>query len=390
MPIGLFVLALAAFAVGTGEFIVSGLLPNLAADLGVGIPTVGLLVTVYAGSVALGGPGLALLTAGLPRKPLIVVLMVIFCLAQAFCALAPSYAWLMTGRVLAACSHGLFFGAGSVAAIELVPAGKRGRAMALFLGGITVANVLGIPAGAAIGNAFGWRWSFWAVGACGLVATYLVARFLPRHDAPREQSYSIAAEFRALAHHHAYLSYLTITLALSGLLAFVTYQVPAMILVAGIARDWTPLYLVITGVGAIVGMYAGGRAADWRLMPSMMTILLSQAAMAALLIFAMPSSLAFGPALFAYSVASWALNAPVQSRILTATRAAPHLASTLISTAYNIGIALGAWIGALWIDAGLGYQSLPVAGVIGSLMALGVAGLSWALDRRETRAPRSF
>ena len=206
MPIGLFVLALASFAVGTGEFIVSGLLPNLAADLGVSIPAVGLLVTVYAASVALGGPGLALLTAGLPRKPLIVALLVIFCGAQAFCALAPTYAWLMTGRILAACSHGLFFGAGSVAAIELVPAGKRGRAMALFLGGITVANVLGIPGGAAIGNAFGWRWSFWTVGACGLAATVLVSRFLPTTPAPPDHKPSWTAEFQALAHHHAYLS----------------------------------------------------------------------------------------------------------------------------------------------------------------------------------------
>src|SRR5579862_4220218 len=138
MPIGLLALSLAAFAIGTGEFIVAGILPNLATDFGVSIPTTGWLVTVYASAVAIGGPILALLTAALPKKPLIVFVLVLFSTGQGLCAIAPSFYWLMAGRVFAACGHGLFFGAGSVAAIGLVPVQKRGMAMALFLGGITV------------------------------------------------------------------------------------------------------------------------------------------------------------------------------------------------------------------------------------------------------------
>ena len=387
MPIGLFVLSLAAFAIGTAEFIVAGILPNLATEFGVSIPSAGLLVTAYATAVAVGGPLLAMLTSRLPRKPLIVFLLALFSFGQALCAMAPSYSWLMAGRVFAACSHGLFFGAGSVAALELVPPHKRGMAMALFLGGITIANLMGIPAGTAIGNAFGWRWTFWAVGACGLIATILAALMLPPSRAHLEHRTSVYDELHAVKQQQVYLSYLVIVLAMVGSLAFATYQVPVMIRVTGILQDHTPYYLVISGVGAIIGIYAGGRAADWRLMPSLTTVLMLQAAAATILLVAIHQPISMAVAMFISGVSTWALNAPVQSRILHAARAAPHLASTLISTAYNIGIAGGAWVVGLWIDHGPGYHTLPAIGVITSFVAAGVAAVSWALDRANaTRA----
>ena len=382
MPIGLLILTLAAFAIGTSEFIIAGLLPNLAADFNASIPKTGLLVTAYAAAVAVGGPILAVLTSKLPRKPLIVFLLAAFSLSQGLCAMAPSYSWLMAGRILSACSHGLFFGAGSVAAIDLVAPNRRGMAMALFLGGITIANLMGVPAGTAIGDAFGWRWTFWAVGACGLASTLLAAWGLPAGRNPAKHGASLRDEFRALIHQQVYLSYLVIVLVMIGSLVFVTYQVPLMIAVTGISQQRIPLYLMISGVGAIIGIYAGGRFADWKLMPSLVTILLMQSAAAALLLIAVrwPASMAI--AVFISSGANWALNAPVQSRILDAARGAPHLAATLISTAYNLGIAGGAWVGALWIEHGFGYQSLPAAAVIASFMAASVAAVSWSLDPR--------
>ncbi len=385
MPIGLLVLSLAAFAIGTTEFIISGILPNLAADFSVSIPTAGLLVTVYATAVAIGGPILAILTAGLPRKPLIVFLLAVFSVGQALCALAPSYAWLMAGRVFSACSHGLFFGAGSVAAIDLAPPQRRGLAMALFLGGITIANLMGVPAGTAIGDAFGWRWTFWAVGACGLAATLLAAWLLPAGRTKAAHEASLSDEFHALNHQQVYLSYLVIVLVMIGSLVFATYQVPALIAVTGVPQEQTPIYLAVSGVGAIIGIYAGGRFADWKLMPSVVTILLAQAGAAAMLLIAMRQPATMALAMFVSSGANWALNAPVQSRILTAARGAPHLASTLISTAYNIGIAGGAWVGGLCIAYGPGYQSLPTVGVVASSAAAGVAAVSWALDSRPPR-----
>ena len=383
MPIGIFALSLAAFSIGTSEFIIAGVLPDISADFGVSIPTTGLLVTVYAIAVAIGGPILAMFTSSLPRKPLIVLLLAVFALGQAFCALAPSYFWLMAGRVFTACTHGLFFGSASVAAINLVGPQRRGMAMALFLGGITVANLFGVPVGTAIGNAFGWRWTFCAVGLCGLAASVLVAHLLPQDARQREGGSSLRNELYALNHHQVYLSYLVIVLVMVGWLAFATYQVPALIAVSGIAQYRTPLFLMISGVGAIIGIYAGGRAGDWKLMPSMMVILLAQAVAGALLTLVMPQGLWMAVAMFISSAACWALNAPVQSRILTAAHSAPHLASTLVSTAYNIGIGGGAWIGALWIDEGLSYRGLPMVGVGCSLLAAGVAALSWSLDSRE-------
>ena len=310
MPLGLWVLTFAAFAIGTSEFIIAGILPNLASDFDVGIPTAGLLVTAYAASVAVGGPILAILTARLPRKPLIVVLLAVFSVSQVFCALAPSYFWLMMGRVFSACSHGLFFGAGSVAAINLVAPQRRGMAMALFLGGITIANLMGVPAGTAIGDALGWRWSFWAVGGCGLAAALSSAWLLPAVGADSEEATSLKDEFDVLRHQQVYLSYLVIVLVMVGSLVFVTYQVPLMIEITGIPEREIPIYLVISGIGAILGIYAGGRFADWRLMASLVTILLMQSAAAGLLLIAMPRPAWMGLAMFLSSAVNWLSTRP--------------------------------------------------------------------------------
>jgi DHA1 family inner membrane transport protein len=386
MPIAIFALSLAAFAIGTTEFVIAGILPDLSADFSVSIPTAGLLVTAYAAAVAIGGPILAVLTAHLPRKPMIIALLAVFTIGQGLCALAPSYGWLMAARVLVACGHGLFYGIASVAVADLVPSAKRGGAIALFLGGITVANVLGVPGGTAIGNALGWRAAFWAVGGFGLVATLLVAWLLPPAHERHGQPSSIKAELSALRHHHVYLTYALITVASIGLFSLTTYLVPLMIRVTGIPQSTTPIYLVVAGVGTILGIYAGGRAADWRLMPALLVILLLQSAIAAIILAVSHSAPAMAVAVFVFGAFQFAFNSPVQSRILAASSHAPNLAATLISTAYNIGIAAGAWVGALWIDGGLGYASLPVVSVVCSLIAAGIGVLSWSLDRRQAGA----
>ena len=383
MPIALYALALAAFSIGTAEFIIAGLLPDLSSDLAVSIPTAGLLVTAYAVAVAIGGPILAIATARLPKKPMIVALLAFFAVGQALCALAPSYPVLVAARILVACGHGLFYGIASVAVAELVPIERRGAALSLFLGGITVANVLGVPGGTAIGNAFGWRMSFWAVGAVALVATVLVARLLPSAKARHEHGVSVRTEFRALAHQQVYLSYLLIGLTMVGAISYATYQVPLLMGVTGIALTSTPLYLVIGGVGTICGIYAGGRLADWKLMPSLVAILLLQAVLYLIMLWTMHYPVLMAINMFLTGAAGFGFNSPVQSRILTAARAAPNLAATLVSTAFNIGIALGAFVGAVWIDHGLGYDRLPLVGIVCSLAAAGVAALSWSLDRRQ-------
>ena len=386
MPIAIYALSLAVFAVGTAELIIAGILPDLSTDFGVDIPTAGLLVTGYALAVAIGGPLFALLTARLPRKPMIVGLLVLFVVGQVLCAVAPSYGWLLAARILVACGHGLFFGAGSVAAAELAPPGKRAAALSLFLAGFAVATILGVPLGTAVGNAFGWRWSFWAIGALALLATVLVAVLLPPAPPERSRPAGLRAEIKALGHQHVYLSYAIIACVMTGALAFATYQVPLLIAVTGVPQDWTPAYLVLGGIGTAFGIFGGGRAGDWRLMPSLIAILIGQALVSVLLLPAVgtPVAVAFG--LFLWSALGSAFDAPIQSRILAAAHAAPNLAATLVSTAFNIGIALGAWIGGVWIASGLGYQTLPIIPAIASALAGGIGLLSWSLDRRAASA----
>jgi DHA1 family inner membrane transport protein len=385
MPIALVALALAVFSVGTAELIIAGILPDLSADFGIDIPTAGLLVTAYAVAVAIGGPIFAVLTARLPRKQLIVGVMILFVVGQGLCALAPSYGWLMAARILVACGHGLFFGAGSVAAAELVPPNKRGAALSIFLGGFAVATILGVPLGTTVGNALGWRWSFWAIGAIALVATILVAILLPPAPPDHEGEPGLRAQIRALGRQQVYLSYLVIGVVMTGTLALTTYQVPLLINVTGIAQDWTPAYLVLGGIGTAIGVYVGGRAADWRLMPTLIAILIGQALTGALLLPTVGSPQAMLVSLFLWSAFGSAFDAPIQSRILETAREAPHLAATLVSTAFNVGIALGAWLGGTWIDAGLGYGSLPLLSTIGGILGTAVAVTSWTLDRRHRK-----
>src|SRR5688572_26861601 len=180
MPIAVFALALAAFAVGTAEFVISGILPPLASDLMVSIPTAGLLVSAYAMGVAVGGPVLTVLTARFPQRSVLIGVMILFTVSQILCAMAPDYGLLLLARLVSACAHGVFFGAGNVMVASLVPAERRGGAFSLFISGITVANLLGLPGGSAIGLGFGWRATFLAVAALGAIAVVVLILRLPR------------------------------------------------------------------------------------------------------------------------------------------------------------------------------------------------------------------
>jgi DHA1 family inner membrane transport protein len=385
MPVALYALALTAFSIGTTEFIISGILPALSADLGVSIPTAGLLVTGYAAGVAIGGPILAVLVTRFHRKPVIVALTAIFALGQALCALTPSYEWLLGARLVSAAAHGVFFGVGSVAVADLVPAEKRGAALSLFVGGITIANVLGLPGGTAIGNAFGWRSAFWCIAALAALAAVLIAWLLPAKEGAHEAEPSLAEQFREVARQEVWSSYIVITLVMIGTLSFAVYQVPAMLEVTRLAPEVIPVYLFAGGVGSVLGIFLGGRLADWKLMPAMFGILILQVAFSATLPFTLHDPVLIGINLFLVGSAGFAMSTPVQVRILHAARAAPHMASTFVSSAYNVGIAAGAFLGAMLLNAGVGYTWLPLVAVVTSALALSVAFLSNGASRRTAR-----
>ena len=386
MPIAVYALALMAFAIGTTEFIISGILPAISSDLSVSIPTAGLLVTGYAAGVAVGGPILAMLTARFPAKPMILLLGLVFALGQLLCALAPDYAWLMAARLVSACGHGVFFGIASVAVSRLVPEDRRGAALSLFVGGITVSNVLGVPAGTAIGNAFGWRASFLCIAVMALLGVLAIAFALPGVKGAREPEAPLALQASQLRHQQVWTSYLVIALVMIGSVSFAVFQVPLLLEITGIEPAYIPLFLLLGGAGSVAGIVIGGRLADWRPAESLIGILAAQVAGSLALMVSAHHPIAMGISLFASSLAGLAFSTPVQLRILNAAKVAPNLVSTLISTAYNVGIAGGAFLGASLLNVGVSYTMLPLVGIVCSTVAALLATASWRATRTTAAA----
>lgn len=386
MPIAVCVLALASFAIGTAEFVISGILPPLAADLAVTIPTAGLLVTAYAMGVAVAGPFLSIYAARFSPRTVLIAVMALFALSQLLCSLAANYEMLLLARLLSACGHGVFFGAGNVVVAGLVPAERRGAAFSLFIGGITVANLLGLPAGSAIGVAFGWRATFLAVAALGVVALLAIIWRLPPLPRESHEQASVGAQIRALRHHQVWMSYLTIATVMVGALVFGTYQVAMLLGITHVDPAIVPFYLLLSGLGAVIGIYAGGQLTDWRPMPSLIAVLLLQAVCYAAMIFSLTDKVYVAINMFATGMAGFAFSTPLQARVITAAREAPNLASALISTAFNLGIAGGAFLGAMLLNAGVRLGDLPAVGVCTALLAAIIAFVSWRLDKRVAPA----
>jgi DHA1 family inner membrane transport protein len=384
MPPAVFALSLAAFCIGSTEFIISGILLGVSADLSVSIPTAGLLVTGYAAGVAVGGPVLALLMTRIPLKPAILSVMAVFALGQLLCALAPNYELLLVARLISACGHGVFFGVASVAISHMVPKERRGAALSLFVGGITVANILGLPAGTAIGNAFGWRAAFVVIAAMAVLSVIAVLFTIPAQlKGEDEADAPLAKQAQQLRHQEVWLSYLTIAIIMIGQIAFGTFQVALLTEVTRIDPvTMVPIFLLIGGAGAVTGIWLGGKAADWNDALAIVIVIAGQIVCFAILLPAVYHPVATAVMFFLASGFGFGFSTPVQVRILNGAREAPRLAATLVSTAYNIGIAAGAAVGAALLTAGVGYAMLPVIGIVCSAVALGTALLSLQLSRK--------
>jgi len=386
MPFAVHALAVAAFAVGTAEFVISGILPLLAGDLHVSIPVAGLLVTAYAVGVAIGGPALTVLTARYSQRTVLIGVMILFTISQVLCAFAPDYGWLLGARLLSSIGHGVFFGAGSVVVANLVPPGRRGGAFSLFIGGITVANLLGLPAGTAIGVEYGWRITFLSVAVLGAIAALVLVLRLPKAEETLEARPSFRAQVAELRHQQVWLSYATIALVMVGNLAWGTYQTAAMIEIVGIDPQQVWIYLLVGGVGAVLGIYLGGRGTDWKPMPTLIGVLVGQAFFFFTLIFALHDQVWFTVNLLISSILGFAFSTPLQARVIHAAAKAPNLASSLVSTAFNVGIAAGAATGAWLLNSGVSYADIPIVGVVASLLAAVTATLSYWLERRALRS----
>jgi len=379
MPIPLIALAVAAFAIGTTEFVIMGLLPEVAHSLAVSLPSAGLLVSGYALGVAVGAPILAVATAKIARKRALQGLMLVFIVGNLLCAIAPSYTFLMVARVVTSFAHGSFFGIGAVVAASLVPTEKRASAIALMFTGLTLANVLGVPLGTLIGQIAGWRATFWAVTGLGLLALGAVTALVPKgHDGG---ALGLGREIRVLKEPQVWLALMMTVLGFGGVFVVFTYITPLLEQVTGISPRGVTLILVLFGAGLTVGNTIGGKLADRALMPSLMGILLALAVVMAIFAKTAAHPVAAIATIFVWGVVAFATVPPLQTRVVEQARHAPNLASTLNIGAFNVGNAGGAWLGGLVIAHGYGLAALPWSAAAVALAALALTLIAARTER---------
>lgn len=380
MPVALLALAISAFGIGTTEFVIMGLLPEVAGDLHVSIPTAGLLVSGYALGVVVGAPLMTVLGSRLSRKGVLVGLMGLFILGNLISAVAPGYGLLLTGRIVASLCHGAFFGIGSVVAANLVAPAKRASAIALMFTGLTVATVLGVPLGTALGQQLGWRSAFWAVTVLGVISL-LGLVFLVPHQPPGD-SVGLRRELAVLRRPQVLLALVTTALGFAGVFAAFTYIAPMMIQVAGFSPGAVTWLLVIFGGGTVVGNLIGGKAADRSLMPSQYAFLAALAVVLVVFVFTAHGQIPAAITVALLGVTGFAAVPSLQMRVMDKAEGAPVLASAANIGAFNLGNAGGAWLGGVAIDGGLGYTAPSWIGALLALSGLAVALVSGALDRR--------
>lgn len=368
MPVALLALALSAFAIGTTEFVIMGLLPEVAGDLQVTIPSAGWLISGYALGVAIGAPIMALLTAKLPRKRTLVLLMIIFIIGNVLCALAYTYNLLMLARVVTALCHGAFFGIGAVVAASLVAPSRQASAVALMFTGLTLANVLGVPLGTWFGQLFGWRATFWGVAIIGIFAFIALIVSLPTNK--EEKPVHLASEVSALANGKLWLSLLMTVFFAAAMFALFSYIAPLLLQVTGITDRGVSWTLFLIGAGLTVGNILGGKLADWKVSFSLILSFVLIAVFSLLFSWTSHALWLAEITLFLWAMATFATVPGLQINVVRHGKDAPNLVSTLNISAFNVGNALGAWVGGAVIDKGYGLTSVPVAA-----SALAVIGL---------------
>ncbi|WP_020185995.1 MFS transporter [Methylopila sp. 73B] len=386
MPLAVYALAAGAFGIGTTEFVIMGLLMQVSGDLGVSIPAAGLLISGYALGVFVGAPVLTIASRQLPRKTVLLALMGVFVVGNLACALAPDYGWLMAARVITSLAHGTFFGVGSVVATGLVPQERKASAIAVMFTGLTAATLLGVPAGAWLGLAFGWRSTFWAVVVIGLVAFAIIALAVPR-DVASEPAPPLKRELASLKNPQLQLGFLMTVLGFAGVFAAFTYVQPLLTELTGFSEAAVSPILLVFGAGLAVGNLAGGRFADRNVGLALIGTLAALSLTLALTTVAAYDKIAMVAVLGALGAASFATVAPLQMRVMEKAGAdGRNLASSLNIAAFNLGNAIGAWAGGATIDYGPGLWAVPLVAAAITLAGLAVAAFSLRLDRLRPAA----
>lgn len=376
-------LTVGAFAIGMTEFVIMGILPNVAKDLEVSISAAGQLITMYALAVAVGAPILTMLTYKIPQKKLLCLLMGLFILGNVISVIAPNYAVLMGARMITALTHGTFFGVGAVIASGLVSPDKRAGAVSMMMAGLTIANIIGVPMGTYIGQHWGWRASFGSIAIMGAVTLIGILVFIPklRQDPP----VSARQQLAALVNRKLLVFLLIAVLGNAGLFAVFTYITPLLVQITGFAEHSVTWILILFGCGVTAGNMIGGKLADWKLMPSILGIYFTICVILTVFTLTVHHPVAAVITIFLWGAASFAVFPGMQVRIMNLAQSAPALASTTSHSAGNLGNATGAFIGGMVIMH-LPLTSLPWVGAIlvGLALLLGIA-CYWADRTASTK-----
>ncbi|WP_411102247.1 Cmx/CmrA family chloramphenicol efflux MFS transporter [Streptomyces sp. cmx-4-9] len=381
MPVAVYVLGLSVFALGTSEFMLSGLLPPIAEDMGVTIPQAGLLISAFAIGMVIGAPLLAVATLRLPRRTTLVTLISLFGLGQVAGALAPTYELLFASRVVSALACAGFWAVGAAVAIAMVERHQRARAMAVMIGGLSIANVLGVPAGAFLGEHLGWRSAFWSVGAASAVALAGILALIPKIPLPDEKP-RLGQELRIYRDRQVWLSIVVTALAAGGVFCAFSYLSPLLTDVAGLDSQWVPWILGLFGVGALAGTTLGGRVADAHLFGVLLWgITASTAFLTALALLASTQAAAIALS-FLLGFSAFFTAPALNARMFNVAGAAPTLAGATTTAAFNLGNTGGPWLGGTVIDAGLGFSATAWAGAAMTVTAIALTVVSLRLDRR--------
>ncbi|MDN5726042.1 MAG: MFS transporter [Propionibacteriales bacterium] len=385
LPVAVYILGAAIFAQGTSELMLAGLLPEIAVDLGVGVPQAGLLISGFALGMLIGAPILAILTVRWPRRLTMVGFLGVFILSHIAGALAPSYGVLLATRFVGAFVYAGFWAVGGSTVLSVVAPDKRGRAMGIFAGGLTVATVIGLPAGTWLGQQLGWRGAFWAVALITIIAAVAVLVKVPRlavGDAPRMRT-----EVAAMRNGRLWLSYALTATSIAAVLGTFSY-LGAMVLDAGLAPELVPLVMLGYGIGALVGMTVGGRAADTRPMAILVASFAGVAVLSVLLGVAAGHPAWLGVLASLLGLAGFASNPALNSRVFEIAPEASRLSVAGNISAFNAGISLGPWLAGLALTAGAGFAAVPTIGAALAALALLLLGVE-AAARRRASARRS-
>ena len=386
MPVALFALALGGFGIGLTEFVIMGLLPEVAADFGVTETVAGYLISGYALSVAIGGIVLTTALGKIDRKRALLSLLLLFIVGNMLSALADTYALMMLGRIIAALCHGAFFGIGAVVAADLVAPHRRGQAISIMFAGLTIANVAGVPLGTFLGQAAGWRATFWAITVIGVIALIGIAVLVSATPAP-ERTGSVLGEFRIFRNTQVWLSILVTILGYGGMFGAFTYIAFTLTGVSGFSAGAVPWLLVLFGAGLFLGNLLGGRFADKYLFATLVTVLAVLAVVLAVFALAATSQVVTVIALVLMGGFGFATVPGLQMRIMNHASAGPSLASGANIAAFNLGNAFGAWVGGLTLAAGLGFTAPLWGGAAITLVGLAVYLVAGRLRGGEI-APR--